>query len=132
MIQRDSRHSRAVDDSMAEEAKHIRPAASSRSGHWRDAESPVEDEPGGDPLADERVGTPIGMTSQDVEGRFELARFIDTGRFPAEAEDIRAMAVEHNAPDTVLDQLSRLPRGRYDTVTDVWAALGGGTEERRD
>ncbi|HIW62275.1 MAG TPA: DUF2795 domain-containing protein [Candidatus Stackebrandtia excrementipullorum] len=132
VIRRDSQHSRALDDSMAAEARNMRPGASSRSGHWRDPESPVEDEPGGDPLADERVGTPIGMTSQDVEGRFELARYVDTGRFPADAATIREMVVENNAPDTVTAQVSRLPDGRYETVTDVWSALGGGVEERRD
>lgn len=132
MVQRDSRHSRVVDDSMAEEAKHLRPGTSSRSGHWRDPESPVEDEPGGDPLATERIGTPVGMTSEDVEGRFEVARFLETGRFPAEADEVREMAAEHNAPDSVLAELSRLPNGRYRSVNEVWAALGGGTEVSRD
>ncbi|GAA4909046.1 uncharacterized protein DUF2795 [Stackebrandtia albiflava] len=131
MVRRDSQHGKAVDDSLAANAKDLRPGGSSRSGHWRDAESPTEDEPGGE-ASPGRGGTPVGMTGLDVEGRFEVARFLDTGRFPADADEIRRMAADHNAPDSVQGALRRLlPDGRYETVNEVWEAMGGGTEVPR-
>lgn len=105
----------------------LRPGTSSRG----DPESPLEDEPGGNDRDPQRGSAPAGMTIADVEGRFQLARYVDTGRFPASAEEIRTMAVAANAPDLLLTELTRLPEGEYDTVTEAWRALGHGVETPR-
>ncbi|ADD40825.1 VLRF1 family aeRF1-type release factor [Stackebrandtia nassauensis] len=122
----DTRHGRALDDDMAAETD-LRPGTSSRG----DPESPLEDEPGGNDRDPQRGSAPAGMTIADVEGRFQLARYVDTGRFPASAEEIRTMAVAANAPDLLLTELTRLPEGEYDTVTEAWRALGHGVETPR-
>jgi hypothetical protein len=128
----DSRHGRTIDDSMSAEARHLQPTNSSRSDGWRDPEIPGEDEPGGQPDDSPlRGGTPVGMTPDDVEGRFRMARFFETGEFPADADEIRTMVAEAHAPDSVIEELDRLPDGRYETVTEVWKALGHGVEVSR-
>jgi hypothetical protein len=51
---------------------------------------------------------------------------------PADRDQLRAAAAEMNAPDEVLDQLAQLPPGRtYQTVSELWAALGHANEEHR-
>ncbi|MGY0234178.1 DUF2795 domain-containing protein [Longispora urticae] len=73
-----------------------------------------------------------GITPQEVADRSEIARHLQPGQFPADADQIRAMATGNNAPDHVQGQLSRLPAGTYDSVADVWTALGHGIEEAPD
>ncbi|MGH8878129.1 MAG: DUF2795 domain-containing protein [Stackebrandtia sp.] len=78
-----------------------------------------------------RGAAPAGMTPADVEGRFELARYLDTSRFPASAAEVQNLARSANAPDFIIAELDRLSDGRYDNVTDIWQALGHGTEAPR-
>ncbi|GGM14097.1 DUF2795 domain-containing protein [Dactylosporangium sucinum] len=75
-------------------------------------------------------GTPAGMTPEDIEARSELGRFIPKASLPGDRDDLIAGATEMNAPDEVIDVLSRLPEGEvYDTVYQAWAALGGRNED---
>ncbi|MET7392145.1 DUF2795 domain-containing protein [Dactylosporangium sp. NPDC005572] len=76
------------------------------------------------------IGTPVGMTPEDVEARSELGRCIPKASLPGDRDDLIAGATEMNAPDEVIDVLGRLPEGEvYDTVYEVWAALGGRNED---
>lgn len=128
----DSRHGPMLDDQMADETRNMKAGASSREDGWRDPEIPVEDEPGGQTASSPlQSSAPVGMTADDVEGRFRLARYLETGRFPADADEIREMAKEANAPDTVMMELMRLPEGRYESVTEAWKAMGHGVETSR-
>lgn len=87
-----------------------------------------------DPTSDNPTvaGTPAGMSSGDVDGRAELAGYLGKEIWPADADALQAKAREANAPDRVQGQLKRLPSGQqFATVSEVWAALNGGTEQQR-
>jgi hypothetical protein len=78
------------------------------------------------------AGTPTGMTGGDVEGRAELASYLGKEVWPADADALRAKAAEANAPGHLIGQLRSLPSGRqFANVSEVWAALSGGTEQQR-
>jgi hypothetical protein len=79
---------------------------------------------------DRTGGAPVGMTPDEVEGRSNLGRYIPKASLPGDREDLIAGATELNAPDEVLDALKHLPaRTRFETVNQVWAALGGRNED---
>lgn len=101
-------------------------AASSRVEEWHQPEPAGEDqpEPTTVPAGDYRTGAPEGMTSEEVEQRSRLGRYLDLSAQPADREGLRRAAERHNAPDDVLDALDRLPPGRaFQTVDEVWATL---------
>jgi hypothetical protein len=75
-------------------------------------------------------GAPIGMTADDVEARSNLGRYIPMASLPGDRDDLIAGASELNAPDEVLQALELLPDGEvYETVSQIWAALGGPNED---
>jgi len=75
-------------------------------------------------------GTPPGMEPEDVEGRSELARWVQPSVFPADRQALLDSAAETGAPDHVTALLGKLPDGRpFENVQDVWRTLGGGTED---
>jgi hypothetical protein len=77
-------------------------------------------------------GAPPGMTYEEVEQRSNLGRFIPMASLPGDRDLLMSGARDLNAPDEILETLSRLPEGEtYETVNQVWAALGGHNEERR-
>ncbi len=105
-----------------------------RVEEWRDPEPPGEDQPNPTftPNGYERSGAPPGMTQADVEGRSEVGRYIPLSALPGDRDDLLAAADEMEAPQYVVDLLARLPEGRrFETVNQVWAALGGYNEDRR-
>ena len=74
---------------------------------------------------------PPGITPEDVAGRSELAQHLPPSAFPATAQVLRAYAEENHAPAGVLALLEQAPGDlEYPTVGALWAALGGGREER--
>ena len=90
----------------------------SRVEEWRDPEPAGEDQPNPTlaPAGFERAGAPPGMTPADVEGRSEVGRYIPLSALPGDRDDL----------------LARLPEERrFETVAQIWAALGGYNEERR-
>ena len=119
---------------MAEEVRgYVQGGAPTRAEEWKDPEPPGEDQP--EILMDpdlERAGTPPGMNPQDVEGRYELARYLRYTGFPADRDALVEMARSTQAPQRMRDDLARLPKGReFANVTEVWEALGHGVEEHR-
>ena len=104
-----------------------------RSEEFREQEGPAE----GEPTPDARLqgggqipGT--GLSLDDLNGRAELARYLEHRKFPARPDELAAHAQERHAPDAVVEQLRRAPDRLYETVSEVWAALGGRVESRRD
>jgi hypothetical protein len=122
-----------------EEMKHAtegmtRAGRSTRAEESRDPEPSGEDQPDVDRSPDATLtgGTPDGMTAEDVELRSELASFLDRSTFPAVRTQLMDEAMGNNAPDRVIAELRRLPDGReYANVNEIWATLGGGTEQHR-
>lgn len=108
---------------MAEDMASEPVPPSSRAGEWRDADV-------GDSMGTVHdAGTPPGMDRQDVTGRSELARHLDPGEFPADAQAIREMAAAHGVPASLRTELTRLPDAIYADVNEVWTALGHGVED---
>jgi len=140
-MERGDKHGPRLDNAMAGETEAI-----SRAGHTGRAEESREPEPSGEgqPEVDYAAGaarpggTPDGMTSADVEGRAELARFVRPSAFPATADELLRVAREEGAPDVVVGELERLRSGsnggerRFENVQDVWRALGHGVETHRN
>jgi hypothetical protein len=77
-------------------------------------------------------GAPPGMTYEEVEERSRLGRYIPRSRLPGDREGLIVGANEMNAPDDIVAQLAALPAGEtFQTVNEIWAALGHSNESRR-
>ncbi|PWI41525.1 DUF2795 domain-containing protein [Streptomyces sp. ICBB 8177] len=108
-----------------EEMKHelqglIRSGHPTRSEEWHDPEPAADDDP-------QVASGPVAPGAPDpVELRFELARYLGRGAFPAKRRVlVRRMAAEH-APDPLTDRLRDLPDGTtYRNVGEVAEALTG-------
>lgn len=120
---------------MAHEVRGIvQGAQDSRVEEYNDPEPPGEDQPpaswipGGAPTG----GAPPGMTAEEVERRSTLGRYIPRTSLPGDRDDVIAGARRLNAPDDVIAELNALPEGeKFETVNQIWAALGHHNEERR-
>ncbi|GAA2621394.1 hypothetical protein GCM10010399_60600 [Dactylosporangium fulvum] len=109
-----TKHGVALDDQMRYETEDLR-----QGGAWEGAVNTAW-----------APGTPVGMSPRDVEARSNLGRYIPKASLPGDRDDLIAGASELNAPDEVLATLERLPEGEvYETVNQVWAALGGRNED---
>ncbi|WKU05147.1 DUF2795 domain-containing protein [Micromonospora sp. HUAS LYJ1] len=132
-----SKHAPRVDDQMSQEVSGLVQGpgtGGSRVEEFREAEPAGEDQPGATtaPAGDLRTGTPQGMTSEDVEARSRLGRFITMTALPGDRLTLVANARENDAPDDLVAALERLPEGtRYQTISEVWAALGHRNETTR-
>ena len=66
------------------------------------------------------------MSPDEREARSRLGRYLNRSAFPADRSTLTAAARAAHAPDDVVNALSHLaPDGRYQTVSEVWTALGG-------
>ncbi|WP_326554184.1 DUF2795 domain-containing protein [Micromonospora sp. NBC_01813] len=130
-----SKHGPRVDDAMAQEIRGTtQGVAGGRAEEWHEAEPPGEDqpEPTTVPAGDNRSGTPQGMTSEDVEQRSRLGRYINLTALPGDRATLRRSAEDNEAPADVLDEIDQLPAGRtFQTVSEVWAELGHANETTR-
>ena len=129
------KHSARMDDALEAEVRGMMQAnRETRGQQWNSAEPSGEDQPDVD-LAPEGTlsgGVPDGMTEADVEQRAEIASYLGKEVWPAGAAVLQDKARDLNAPDSVLDQLGRLPSSAvFDNMQDVWQALQGGTEAHR-
>ncbi|MEO3747801.1 DUF2795 domain-containing protein [Plantactinospora sp. B5E13] len=130
-----SKHSPRVDEEMGREVKGtVQSTAGGRAQEWREPEPAGEDQPiiSRAPDSDTRTGVPQGMTPGEVEQRSRLGRFIPLSALPGDRESLRLRAEENEAPDDILAQLDRLPANtQFQTVSEIWAALGHPNETHR-
>lgn len=130
-----SKHGPRLDDQMRREVDGtVQGTAGSRVEEWRQPEPAGEDqpEPTTVPAGETRGGVPQGMTPDDVEQRSRLGRYISLSALPGDRARLRHSAEENEAPDDVLAQLDRLPPGvEFETVSQVWGALGNENETQR-
>jgi hypothetical protein len=124
-----------VDDALKHEIESLLRGepTEARSEEFREQEGPADGEP--TPDARIRGGAEIpgvGLSLDDLNGRTELARYLEHRKFPARPDELAAHARERHAPDTVVAQLQQAPDRMYETVSEVWAALGGRVEKPRD
>lgn len=135
MQQRGDKHGPMQDENLKGETRGLeRGDRETRSHEWRAQEAPGEDQPEPDRAPDSSFtgAAPPGMTSEDVETRSEIARFLDPRAFPAGRDALVADLEQNQAPQRLVDLLATLPAGReFRNVQEVWRALGGGVEEGR-
>ncbi|WBB69792.1 DUF2795 domain-containing protein [Micromonospora sp. WMMD812] len=132
-----SKHGPRVDEQMSQEVSGL--VQGPGTGGSRVDESRVPEPAGEDqpetttaPAGELRSGAPKGMSSQDVERRSRFGRFITMTALPGDREALIANARGNDAPDDIIADLERLPDGtRYQTVSEVWAALGNKNETTR-
>lgn len=124
-----------MDEDLAQEVRGlVQSGTDNRVEEARDPEPPGEDQPSASwvPGGTQTGGAPPGMTPDEVEQRSTLGRYIPMASLPGDRERLLAGARTLNAPDEVLAELGRLPEGeKYETVNQIWAALGHHNEERR-
>jgi hypothetical protein len=77
-------------------------------------------------------GAPPGMTYEEVEQRSRLGRYIPRSSLPGDRDALVLGARTLDAPDDIIAQLAGLPaEEQFQTVNEIWAALGHHNEERR-
>jgi Protein of unknown function (DUF2795) len=130
-----SQHGFRLDDEMSDEVEAlIRSGREARSDEARAMEGPADDEP----ITDFRIASASdapgsrALSREEAEERGFLADNLDLKVFPADRDALIASAERKFAPEQILDQLRTLPPGDsiYDTVGEVWEALGGRRERR--
>lgn len=130
-----SKHGPRLDDQMAHEVRGLtQGGVDTRVDEARDPEPSGEDQPYVSmvPGGTRTGGAPPGMTYDEVEQRSRLGRYIPMACLPGDRDRLIDGAQQLNAPQDILDQLGELPAGEeYETVSQVWAALGHHNEERR-
>ncbi|SCE69998.1 Protein of unknown function [Micromonospora coriariae] len=132
-----SKHGPRIDEQMSQEVSGLVQGpgtGGSRVDESRVPEPAGEDQPEATtaPAGELRTGAPKGMSSEDVEQRSRLGRFITMSALPGDRETLVANARDNDAPDDIVRALERLPEGtRYQTVSEVWAALGNKNETTR-
>ena len=126
-----TKHGPVLDGEMANEVRGVvQGGGGGRVEEFHDPEPAGEDQPDFGPARD--GGAPPGMTYDEVEQRSRLGRYIPRSSLPGDREELVLGAHTLNAPDDVIQQLASLPAGeRYQTVNEIWAALGHHNEERR-
>ncbi len=129
------KHNPMLDDALKHEtAGVVHAGRNTHAEEWKEAEPSGEDQPGTD-LAPEATllgGTPDGMTPDDVAGRTEVASYLGKNVYPAVREQLIGTAIDHNAPERVVDLIRRLPSGRqFANINEVWTTLGGHVEQHR-
>jgi len=130
-----TKHGPRLDEQMESEVRGVVQGGSDpRAEEWHQAEPAGEDQPNTTvaPAGAERTGAPPGMSPAEVARRSNLGRFVPMDALPGDRERVIAGAERMNAPDSVLDELRRLPADRsFETVSQIWAALGHHNEARR-
>ncbi|HEX6497639.1 MAG TPA: DUF2795 domain-containing protein [Micromonosporaceae bacterium] len=134
-MDQNSTHGPRMDDELSKEVQsHLRGGPTgSRAEEWREPEPPGEDQPEPDAIiGDDRPGSaPAGMTTEQVDERSRLGRFIAGTHWPYTKDQLRENAENMEAPQDVRDAIERLPDKEYATIDDVWKALGHPTATER-
>ncbi|SEP26500.1 DUF2795 domain-containing protein [Trujillonella endophytica] len=129
---RSTKHNPRLDEELEHEIQGmLRSDHATRSQEWREVEPVAEGDPDltADPSGTLVGGVPAGTTGDAVLARAELARWLDRADFPSSGPALVEAALDHRAPDAVIDELRRLPEGEtYERIGDVVRALGYPTE----
>jgi len=130
-----SKHGTRLDEQMEGEVRGVvQGGVDPRAEEWHQAEPSGEDQPNTSrtPNGADRAGAPPGMTPAEVARRSNFGRFIPMDALPGNRDMIIEGARRLNAPDEITDELERLPADReFETVSQIWAALGHHNEARR-
>ncbi|MEV6850306.1 DUF2795 domain-containing protein [Actinoplanes sp. NPDC051411] len=118
-----SKHSARVDQEMKQEVLGtVQGVAGGRAEEWKMAEPSGEDQP-------EVTRTVEAEAANDLS---RFGRYIGRSALPGDRDALRRSAEALEAPDDILADLRALPDDVvFHTVTEIWAALGRGSAERR-
>jgi hypothetical protein len=129
------RHGPVQDEALRQEIEELeRGGGSSRAEDWRDPEPSGEDQPRAslDPEGTSIGGTPPGMDAADVAGRTELAQSLTGLHYPVTGAQVKSAAADQQVPDHIRAEVQALPDdATYESLSQVWSALGHGTEAHR-
>jgi hypothetical protein len=129
---RSTKHNPRLDEELEHEIQGMLKAErATRSEEFREVEPVAEGDPDltANPSGPLVGGVPVGMTEEAVVARAELARWLVRADFPADGPGLVEAALDHRAPDAVVEELQRLPEGEtYERIGDVARALGYPTE----
>jgi hypothetical protein len=111
-----------LDEEMKQETRGtVQGVAGGRAEEWKMAEPAGEDQPDAT-----RV---VGADAANDLSRF--GRYIGLSAMPGDRDALRRSAETLEAPDDILADLDSLPDDVvFHTVTEIWAALGRGHDER--
>jgi hypothetical protein len=130
-----SKHGPRLDNEMEHEVRGmLQGSVDNRVEEWRDPEPAGEDQPNPTlaPGGYERSGAPTGMTPEENDRRSRLGRYIRLSALPGDRDRLLAEAEEMAAPQDVIDLLATLPGDRvFETINQVWVAVGGHIEQKR-
>jgi hypothetical protein len=131
--QRSTKHNPRLDEELEHEIQGmLKSEHATRSHEWREVEPIAEGDPDitANPAGTLVGGTPVGMTQDAVVARAELARWLDRADFPSTGPNLVEAALDHRAPDAVVNELQKLPDdgATYERIGDVVRALGYPTE----
>jgi hypothetical protein len=123
------RLSRHRDDEMKHELQGLlRSGHPTRTEEWHDPEPAAEDDPevASGPVTPSRAPTSLESV------RLDLARILSRGAFPADPHTLCRALRRGHAPDALVEQVERLPRGeRYSNVQQLAEALTGSGRQGR-
>lgn len=128
-----TKHGPREDDDLKKAARSMTAGAPVES---RAAPHRLEEDPGPDatisPATRPDVDQDGRLAPGELDARAELAARLAAARFPAEASQLRTGAAAAGADESLVASLAALPPGRrFDTVEQVWEALGGRGEGGR-
>ncbi|MCA0145926.1 DUF2795 domain-containing protein [Blastococcus sp. LR1] len=131
--QRSTKHNPRLDEELEHEIQGmLKSEHATRSHEWREVEPIAEGDPDitANPAGTLVGGMPVGMTEDAVVARAELARWLDRADFPSTGPNLVEAALDHRAPDAVVNELQKLPDdgATYERIGDVVRALGYPTE----
>lgn len=88
---------------------------------------------GRDMPEDHEPGTPPGMSTSDVNERFDIAIYLPPGKLPASRATIIDLVRDAGAPGYVVAAVWRLPAEQeFSTIGEVVRAMGISTEAAGD
>jgi hypothetical protein len=120
------KHSPRLDDQLEHDVRSlVQGGVEARAEEFREQEGPAD----GEPTPDERI-TALDGGADALSERADLARRLRPSTFPARPEQLAVVAREEGAPDDLVDRIRALPDRLYDTVAEVWEAMGGDVESR--
>lgn len=138
MERRSDKHTPRVDDELRHQTDSLVRGSpiESRAEEFREQEGGAEDEPDAGPVLTHR-DRPVRsdspaevMSEEEANERAELARHLPPSCFPARPAELARAAAEAGATEGQLARLESLPDWLYNSMAEVWQALGGSVEHR--
>jgi hypothetical protein len=129
------KHSPRIDEQLQHEARPLLGGSPDEGrDEWRRQQAPGAGEPDV-ALPDRPLPGDAGnrLPEDQLDRRARLAAALAPARFPASAPELTAVAEAENLGVDLLDPLRTLPSDQsFETVQDVWAALGGPVDPPHD